>query len=111
MAVAGACSTSGTTPASMPGCVFDLGSTRRLTGKSSTTSSEPSAHHPRTNNAQAAVSTDDRRTPNALDNSLTLPITDSSNCTGGEGEYGSRPSSAGRGGWPAVPSPGRCASQ
>ena len=46
--------TSGTTTATIPGSVFDSGRTRLLTGKSSTTS-EPSAHHPRTKRAHAAV--------------------------------------------------------
>ncbi|OBK45117.1 hypothetical protein A5655_12425 [Mycobacterium sp. 1081908.1] len=53
--------TSGTTPETIPGSVFDSGRTRRLTGNSSTTS-EPSAHHPRTRRAHAAVMTDERGT-------------------------------------------------
>jgi hypothetical protein len=53
--------TSGTTPATIPGSVFNSGRTRLLTGKSNTTS-DPSAHHPRTKSAHAAVMTDVRGT-------------------------------------------------
>src|ERR1700758_1824605 len=69
--------TSGTTPANIPGSVFDSGRTRLLTGKSSTTS-EPSTHHPRTKSAHAAVMTENRRTPNTLDNPLIRPPRDGS---------------------------------
>ncbi|MUL63437.1 hypothetical protein BOO86_03080 [Mycobacterium sp. CBMA 234] len=51
--------TRGTTPAAMPGNVFDSGVIRRLTGKSSTTSL-PSPPLPRVNSAHAAVMTDVR---------------------------------------------------
>src|SRR5215472_8266591 len=82
-------STSGTTPAVIPGSVFNSGRTRLLTGKSSTTS-EPSAHHPRTKSAHAAVMTDDRGTFHTRDNSSTRPSTTGSNRTGAESQYGSR---------------------
>src|SRR6476646_1452465 len=81
--------TSGTTPATIPGSVFDFGRTRLLTGKSSTTS-ELSAHHPRTKSAHAAVMTEVRGTFHTRDNSSTRRRTPGSNRTGAEGQYGSR---------------------
>ena len=70
--------TSGTTPGTSRGSVFDSGRTRLLTGKSDTTS-ELLAHHPRTKSAHAAVRTENRRTPDTLDNPLIRPTTDGSN--------------------------------
>jgi hypothetical protein len=78
--------TSGTTPETIPGNVADSPFVRLLTGKLSTTS-EPSAHHPRTNSAHAAVITDDRRMFNASDNSWTRSTTEASNRTDSETEH------------------------
>ncbi|CAM3413431.1 hypothetical protein MYCO108962_19265 [Mycobacterium colombiense] len=83
-----AVNTSGTTPATMPGSVFNSGRTRRLTGKSSTTS-EPFAHHPRTNSAHAAVMTEVCDTPQTSENRCTRRTTAGSSATGADG-HGSR---------------------
>ncbi|BCO79531.1 hypothetical protein MINTM009_33130 [Mycobacterium intracellulare] len=77
--------TSGTTPASIAGSVFDSGVTRRLTGKSSATS-DPLPDHPRTNRAHAAVVTENRRIASFLDSSLIRLATEGSNWTEADGE-------------------------
>ncbi|SKU95174.1 Uncharacterised protein [Mycobacteroides abscessus subsp. abscessus] len=68
---------SGTTPELIPGTSSVSGRTRRLTGKSSTTSAPPTS--PCTSRAHAAVITAARRTPNACDNSRALATTAGSN--------------------------------
>ncbi len=78
-------STSGTTPANIPGRVFDSWRTRRLTGKSSATS-EPLPDQARTSSAHAAVVTENRRMPSFLDSSLMRVVTDGSNWTDADGE-------------------------
>ncbi|CPU39015.1 Uncharacterised protein [Mycobacteroides abscessus] len=73
----GALSTSGTTPAIMPGSVLESGCTRRLTGKSKATS-DPEVDQPRTNSAQAAVITEYRRIRKTFVSSLiSLTVTSS----------------------------------
>src|SRR5882757_4591726 len=90
------CNTNGTTPATIPGRVFDSGTTRLLTGKSSTTS-RPSALQPRTTSAQAAVITVDRGTFHAWHSCSTRRRIAGSNGTGSEDRYGSlSPTSSGK---------------
>ena len=80
----GVFTTSGTTPVSIPGSVFDSGVTRLLTGKSNATSSAI-ALYPRTSRAHAAVSTEYRRIRNVFESSLAWPTTDRSNVIGTDG--------------------------
>ncbi|BBY72836.1 hypothetical protein MINTM005_32490 [Mycobacterium intracellulare] len=104
-----ALNTSGTTPATIPGSVFCSGRTRRLTGKSSTTS-EPSADHPRTSSAQAAVMTDVWDTAHASQNRLTRRSTAGSRAVGADG-HGSRSVAPSGGRWWPWPAGGRFAVQ
>ncbi|CAM3394318.1 hypothetical protein MYCO108962_18345 [Mycobacterium colombiense] len=86
--------TSGTYPVTIPGTVCASGRTRLLTGNSNTTS-ELETSHPPTSSAHAAAITDERRTPNACDNSWIPATVTGSNSTGGDDSYGSRSSAAG----------------
>lgn len=67
-----------------PGKRLDSGCTRLPTGKSSTTS-EPSPHHPRARSAHAAVMTDDRGMFHSWYNCWTRRRTTGSSRTGPEG--------------------------
>jgi hypothetical protein len=67
-------STNGTTPATIPGRVFDSGATRLPTGKSRTTS-RSAPHQPRTIRAQAAVIIVVRGTSHARQSCSTLETT------------------------------------
>ncbi|ORW53149.1 hypothetical protein AWC20_20195 [Mycobacterium parmense] len=76
--------TSGTIPETIPGSVLESRRTRLLTGKSNTTS-EPSAHHPRTSSAQAAVTKLDCGTFQARDSSWACRSTAGSSRTVADG--------------------------
>ena len=101
-----AVSTSGTIPATIPGRVFDAGLTRRLTGKSSTTS-EPSAHQPRISNAHAAVMTEDRGMFHSCATPCTRRSTAGSNGTGADRQFGSRSAGVSDALWFGADSAGR----